>query len=633
MDIQLNIGHRSLSYLCKYVTKLDTHHKFRIEKSGNANQNDDSLHFKARSIGSIEAVYDVLGLHKQSSDTDVLFLDTALPNERSRTIKTKLNSGESIYNDHTIVKMIDADFLSFLKLDIYLQRPRNPEFENIAYPEYFANYARSHSNSYFAFNATDAYLHLVSTHQIPPPQDHVPVPVNDIPHPLEDQDADETIPDEQVTYLLNHQRLSHTELHERVSQLSPDQYTNFQTILRNVDDRLPTIVHGGAGTGKSFLLDTISLHYSQLRYTVFRLAYTGVAAYNINGVTLHRFFGMANQNRLVNPIRLDQTLQDNPKCIFLIDECSMLAADFVDELDKELRKAKKNQLPWGGLPVVFFGDFGQLQPWGKESHPFWRSNLASHHAQYRSLTTSIRQSGSIHFQTFLDQVRLYHFTSEVVATLASRCYSKSQLPPDCIHLFSTLKAAKAMNTRKLSKIPGTSRHYPATDNLSGMGDIAVQALEKTYLPKMLSLKLEAKVMLLQNLDVSAGWVNGRLAFVVKMDDDCIHIRAADHPDLTLIIHRIERSIPFTAYSRLQFPVTLAWAFTVHKVQSLTLSKVAIDFNNLFAHGHLYVALSRVRQLKHVYIVNWNARKPIRTFNYDESTISIIKQLSELSHNE
>jgi hypothetical protein len=57
------------------------------------------------------------------------------------------------------------------------------------------------------------------------------------------------------------------------------------------------------------------------------------------------------------------------------------------------------------------------------------------------------------------------------------------------------------------------------------------------------------------------------------------------------------------------------------------------FHNLFAHGQLCVALSRVRQLEHDYIVNWSARKPIRSFNYDESTISVIKQLSELSHNE
>lgn len=102
MDIQLNIGHRSLSYLCKYVTKLDTHNNFSIDNSAETNLSDKQKHFRARSIGAVEAVYDILGLHKQSANIDVIFLDTSMPTQRSRTIKRKLKNNQNIYDDHTI---------------------------------------------------------------------------------------------------------------------------------------------------------------------------------------------------------------------------------------------------------------------------------------------------------------------------------------------------------------------------------------------------------------------------------------------------------------------------------------------------------------------------------------------------
>jgi hypothetical protein len=117
------------------------------------------LYFKPRSIGAVGAAYDVLGLHKQSSDTDVLFLDTALSDQRSLTIKKKLVSGETIYNDpigkhhyyllcknsNIIINYTGCYFL--FPSDIYLQRPSDPEFQSIIYPDYFANYTRSYNKN------------------------------------------------------------------------------------------------------------------------------------------------------------------------------------------------------------------------------------------------------------------------------------------------------------------------------------------------------------------------------------------------------------------------------------------------------------------------------------------------------
>jgi len=86
MDIQLNQGHETLNYLCKYITKLDTVFNFSIES--NQNLNATQQHFRGRTIGSIEAVYDILSIHKIESDKEVLFLDTNIPEQSPRLLRT-----------------------------------------------------------------------------------------------------------------------------------------------------------------------------------------------------------------------------------------------------------------------------------------------------------------------------------------------------------------------------------------------------------------------------------------------------------------------------------------------------------------------------------------------------------------
>lgn len=104
-------------------------------------------------------------------------------------------------------------------------------------------------------------------------------------------------------------------------------------------------------------------------------------------------------------------------------------------------------------------------------------------------------------------------------------------------------------------------------------------------------------MLLQNISVERGWVNGRLCEVVMLEDDAVHIRAVDDTNAVWRLTRITRELPFSSHSRTQFPLSLGWAFTIHKVQGLTLSRACIFFDGFFAPGLLYVALSRVRRLQ------------------------------------
>lgn len=244
-------------------------------------------------------------------------------------------------------------------------------------------------------------------------------------------------------------------------------------------------------------------------------------------MTLHRFFGMSNTHHLPNPTRLDQILLERKQCIFLIDECSMIKAEQINDIDVAMRTGnstlrtsffthtipyhiylkhcptsftlhiaakKKPNLPWGGIPVIFFGDYGQLQPWhsrGVSYTPFWESTPALE-SMFFNLRHSVRQTNG-NFINFLNKIRTYTFDQDVIRALKSRRTLKRDIPDDCVYLFSTKSKTAHINTKQLDRLDGEARHYQSIDNLSSMGQIAINALKTTYLDKTLSIKLNAKV--------------------------------------------------------------------------------------------------------------------------------------------
>jgi hypothetical protein len=149
---------------------------------------------------------------------------------------------------------------------------------------------------------------------------------------------------------------------------------------------------------------------------------------------------------------------------------------------------------------------------------------------------------------------------------------------------------------------------------------------------VLKIAVGARVMLTANIDVSDGLVNGATGEVVHIiataDKNVSHILVKfDNPNVGLqkILSSPYRSlcnnaVPITKHettflaqgkkgseiTRLQFPLTLAWATTIHKVQGLTLPKIVVNFKGRFNPGQAYVAISRVKSLNDLYIVNFNA---------------------------
>lgn len=381
-------------------------------------------------------------------------------------------------------------------------------------------------------------------------------------------------------------------------------------------------VTGKAGTGKSTLLTYFREKTTKNFVT---LAPTGIAAVNIEGATIHSFFRFAPQ--LVNEKSI---LKDTKrKSLFekldtiIIDEISMVRADILDGIDKSLRINKDNNLPFGGVQMIFFGDLYQLPPVviGKEQIHYFEEKFGGIYffnakvfneikLESIELKNIFRQKDD-HFKDILNSVREKNISYQQLSLLNNRLHSKnlSENHNLSITLSSTNKVADFINRQKIGQLDTDEYLYEA---------IVDGKFERSAFPteKNLILKEGSQVMMLKN-DSSKRWANGTLGVITKLSDTEIkvEINGKNHtvtPEVWEVIefqynkekNKVEESIigSFT-----QYPIRLAWAITIHKSQGQTFDNIIIDLGyGAFTHGQTYVALSRCTSLEGIIL-----KKPIR----------------------
>ncbi|SAM02760.1 hypothetical protein [Absidia glauca] len=596
-------------------------------------------HFRGRQYGIIEAVYDIFGWHKEGSSKEVIMLNTNMPDNQRFTIKRKAHMDPSRPDDLTYDTHLDK----------YLKRPTSAE--ELTLVQFFTNFRQlynAHSRDvhfstdgtrwakrrspclwrtrflvpssgepfYYQrillnvpFRSTDQVFNLQINGTYKGCHDAL---VRDsVLPPLENMTTEQevlaryTVSTEEGRGLNANDQdlatpgLASRTIQSRITSFTPSQYRSYTNTLETIDQHCPVLIHGGAGTGKSFLLSTIDMHYTSIGYIVIKLAFTGVAAHNINGSTIHRFFGLDNVEGLPNHIRLDKFLKDNPRVIFLIDEISMVSGELLNKISNALCLAKRSSTAFGGLPTIFFGDLAQLLPFSSDGSPVSLpmsstifSSLSVQHVYHPCRQTDVQ------FFKVLSMIRQNKLdNSLVIDAPSSRIATTRQSHPDSTVLIAYKVGAEEFNAEKLALVPGDVVVYRSIDERGGMGSTADEALTNTALPKALHLKIGARVMMLHNYDVEGGWVNGTLCTVLSMETDTIIVCKVDHPDSIFPVTGITRTVPMSSYSRCQFPLTLGWALTIHKVQGLTLDKVSLYLSSFFAPGLLYVALTRVRRLE------------------------------------
>ncbi|RNF20298.1 PIF1 helicase-like protein [Trypanosoma cruzi] len=446
---------------------------------------------------------------------------------------------------------------------------------------------------------------------------------------------------------------------------------------------------GGAGTGKSHLLRAII--EALPRSSTFVTATTGIAALNLGGSTLHSFAGCGivdfkthSAEDVCDTVRSKSRAKRNWRfCkVLVVDEVSMMDAWFFDVLEYVARKIRGDNSPFGGIQLVLAGDFLQLPPVVKHSGQDPRFCFESEawcrvNPRVCILSQRFRQNDEGFFR-MLNEIRCGVLTAASLALLASLSSTTTvrfvqeatgdvraegviegtlgTSPPSLLTArdvvdsrgrtraerydgFSILRARRAevdaVNSERFNELKSEIFSYEGFH--WGEGKYPAD------LPAVVSVRIGCRVMLLKNLDVFVGLVNGSVGTVESFIDirkvrdfsnkttpaDLRHM--AKHTFLPVVrfdtckgndskdsacgrlvmvephrwsVLQGDREVSYSV----QIPLQLAYAITIHKSQGMSLSRVNVDFRGIFEEGQAYVALSRCTDLNSLVIENFDAHR-------------------------
>jgi ATP-dependent DNA helicase PIF1 len=430
---------------------------------------------------------------------------------------------------------------------------------------------------------------------------------------------------------------------------------------------------GSAGTGKSFLLRKIiadlrrSLQAEGRVDAVFVTAPTGIAACNVGGVTVNSFAGIGLGNLSAEAYaaqiqRKPSLMQRWRACrVLVIDEVSMMDGGLFDKLERIARLCRGERLVFGGIQLVLAGDFYQLPPVGLDqargggggvggtavAAPKARygdktgSDAASAPATFcfeancwssaiflqMSLQRVFRQRDAA-FVQMLNEMRVGKVSPATRQLLQSGCGAdiarlQAQAPAlKPTRLFAVNAQVDRVNDEELRNCPGPARTFFAKDDATE--DTFLKQLHNLYVPERLQLKVGAQVILLKNLDATAGLVNGArgtvrgfapsevggeevpvVAFLRPGGDASLASSSSssrgrgDDGDGGIRVERAEWTIELGSTMvarRSQLPLKLAYAMSIHKSQGMTLDLLEVSLDRVFEYGQAYVALSRAVSL-------------------------------------
>lgn len=391
-------------------------------------------------------------------------------------------------------------------------------------------------------------------------------------------------------------------------------------------------ITGSGGVGKSVVIRELE---SIFKDTAILVAPTGIAALNIGGTTLHSIFSLpftiATESDYYSTNKKAQDLfryNDNVKTI-IIDEISMVRADYFICIDRKLKHLKSNDLPFGGLQVIVVGDFYQLSPVLKPSaqETFYKINSSIYcfdtdewdEAKFQiiQLNKIMRQSDEVTIRAF-NSIRKGLNYKKTIEWLNKKCKDNNHTDDDII-LSTTNRNVESLNHEKFNEIDGEIfTYYSSTTG----------KFKEEPVPSELQLKVGCKVLICAN-NHQSGYVNGQTGIVERCHEEYISVRLLKSNNLVFIQKHTWNEYSYSTVdgklskditgTYLQFPLKLGYALTIHKCQGMTLDNCHIDLGRgAFAHGQTYVALSRIKDLN-----NLTLERPIY-----ESDIIVDKDVKE-----
>jgi ATP-dependent DNA helicase PIF1 len=452
-------------------------------------------------------------------------------------------------------------------------------------------------------------------------------------------------------------------------QLSPEQNYAFEKFKRN--DNL--FITGPGGTGKTKLIKHLVDYAKTIKRRLQVCALTGCASVllNCNARTIHSWSGIrlakGDKNKIIESVIKNKRSVKTWKSVdvLIVDEISMMSKKIFEILDEIGRAARRNSAPFGGIQLVFTGDFFQLPPVGTEDDtdsdkfcfesPIWSQTFKPEN--HVLLTTIFRQKDPI-FINILSQIRRGNLDQESIEILrkhVKRPYDSDKyngLMPT--KLFPIRSKVDYVNSMMFSKIDEDEYEFEHTvlTNCKSYTDsgkpvpaelllkcMRMTEQEKEYeienllnntsCSRFLRLKKGASVLCTVNLDMENEICNGSQGIILDIydNDSTTNIVVKfSNGHVKHIQPHLWQSEEFPMIAIKQYPLCLAWALTIHKIQGATLAMAEVDIGeSIFEYGQTYVAVSRVQTLDGLYL---SAFRPER-IQANPKVIAFYKKILEI----
>ena len=409
------------------------------------------------------------------------------------------------------------------------------------------------------------------------------------------------------------------------SELSDQQ----QLALRAMKNGVSVFLTGPAGVGKTTILNEFREHCALTKRKIAVTSTTGVSALLLKGSTLHSWAGIKLGKGSVE--QLYGVVTSNKKAAkrwekvqtLIIDEISMLQPSLLPKLEELARLIRISEATFGGIQIIFSGDFAQLPPVGEEKFcfemPIWDKIV-----KQTIYLTEIKRQENADFQKMLLELRLGTVTETTKKALRKRVI-KGDLPKvngiEPTMLYSTNKDVSTKNLKELLTLKKKGRKYKVYQAYTSVtcdeGRLSMRQRElweakmdqSCQAPNKLQLTEDSQVMIIANLDLENGVANGTRAIVTELHSDHVMVKLLNGKEIRIDAWKWELESEEITVTKTQIPLITAWSTTIHKCQGSTLDYVALDLGpSIFEYGQGYTALSRVRDIKGLHLTKLQSKR-------------------------
>ena len=389
------------------------------------------------------------------------------------------------------------------------------------------------------------------------------------------------------------------------------------------------LLTGPAGTGKSFTIKYIIELLKANNKNVGLTATTGTAAFIIGGQTIHSYMGMGIGEESTADIFIKikkkagiyRTLVELD--VLIIDEVSMLDAALLEKISSILCYVKSHSLkdtellnkPFGGIQVIFIGDFCQLAP-VKGFYCFLSKLWIEANIKVIMLDELVRQNDDLLFQQILQIIRKGKCTDnilKVLNALKDTQFEDEIIPTKLYPKNVNVDKINEMEIEKLKRAGNKTIIYKAIAGGSGSGGAFAGTINKYDV----ELVENSQVIITRNIDITGGLVNGTRGIVKHLHKDFVIIKDTQGNNHSIVYYKdilgsgsgsgggAKKSAKAADKSHiLHMPLKVSYALSIHKSQGMTIDAMEIDLgDNIFTCGQGYTALSRAKSLRSIRVID------------------------------